>query len=113
MYSRFAADAASPLEELIAFLHEKLQFLLVPVPMVFRTWIDPPIGFEIGGIDSAHPRYLVRIMSISKPGGASPLEVPFTEFVVQDPPQSAPAVWEFQMVGVTSGTSPTDPTTPT
>ncbi|MFI5456823.1 MAG: hypothetical protein ACHRXM_15355 [Isosphaerales bacterium] len=66
------------------------------------------------GIDSNHPFYRIRIMSISDPTGENPpLEVPFTEPVQLIPVAAGPQIWDFQMVGVTSGANPADPTTPT
>jgi len=86
----------------------------VPVTMAWNTWIDPPIGYDMHLIDSDHPYYRVRIMSIIDPKGLiPPLEVPFTEPIQSLPFAASPDIWDFQMVGVTSGANPADPTTPT
>jgi len=84
------------------------------ITLVFNTWIDPPIGYDMGSIDSVHPYYKVRIMSISDPSGEfPPLEVPFAEPIQMSPIAPGVPICDFQMVGVTSGVSPADPTTPT
>jgi hypothetical protein len=82
--------------------------LVVPTPMVFNFWIDPPMGYDMNGIDAAHRYYQVRIMSIADSSGIR-LEVPYTE-PIQLVGAAAPGVIkEFQMVGVTTGAVPADP----
>jgi hypothetical protein len=79
----------------------------IPV-MAWSIWIDPPIGYDMNGIDFAHPYYTVRIMSIVDPRGFyPPLEVPYTALIQSG--AARPDIWDFQMVGVTSGVMPVDP----
>jgi hypothetical protein len=86
----------------------------VPVNLVFNTFIDPPIGYDMHAIDAAHPNYRVKIMSVIDPRRViPPFEVPFTEPIQLTPFAAAPDIWDFQMVGVTEGVIPADPTTPT
>ena len=35
-----------------------------PSVMSFLSWIDPPIGVDMTGIDSVNPHYKVRIMTV-------------------------------------------------
>jgi hypothetical protein len=74
--------------------------------MMFQTWIAPPIGFDLSGIDPNNSTYLIGIMNVF--GGGRSLNVPFTAPAISPPIAAPGTVWQFQMIGV-AGTS--DPTT--
>ena len=58
--------------------------------MIFLNWIDPPIGVNMQGIDSAHPFYKVRLMSIGTVGGGPTLIIPYAEPFQWNNPQVSP-----------------------
>ena len=55
-----------------------------PSVMSFLSWIDPPIGVNMSGIDTAHPSYKVRVMVVASANRAL-LILPFAEPLVWNP----------------------------
>jgi hypothetical protein len=75
-----------------------------PSVMSFLSWIDPPIGVDMSGIDSAHPNYKVSVMVVASATGGL-LILPFAEPVVWNP-KAAPTIrLQYQL----TSTLPNDP----
>jgi hypothetical protein len=73
--------------------------------MSFLTWVDPPIGVNMNGIDNTNPNYKVSIMTVYSSSTGLVLLLPFTESIAWNP-VSAPTLLQYQLTSALSG----DPT---
>jgi hypothetical protein len=71
----------------------------------FLSWIDPPIGVNMSGIDSTHPNYKVSIMVVTTVSSGL-LILPFAEPFEWNPMASPPVRLQYQLTSTLSG----DPT---
>jgi len=76
-----------------------------PSVVSFLSWIDPPIGVNMSGIDNANPNYKVSIMVVAPANGGPLLVLPFAEPVAWNP-MAAPTIrLQYQL----TSTLPNDP----
>ena len=78
---------------------------ILPPVMSFLSWIDPPIGVNMSGIDTANPSYKVRVMVISSASGGL-LILPFAEAFAWNPMSAPPIRLQYQLTSAL----PNDPT---
>jgi hypothetical protein len=79
-------------------------FFNSPSVLSFLSWIDPPIGVTMRGIDNAHPNYKVRMMVVRSTSGSLSI-LPFAEPFAWNP-MAAPSIRvQYQL----SSTLPNDP----
>ncbi len=76
-----------------------------PSVMSFLSWIAPPIGVNMSGIDAANPNYKVSIMVVASTSGGL-LILPFAEPVAWNPMAAPPVRLQYQL----TSTLPNDPT---
>jgi hypothetical protein len=77
-----------------------------PSVLNFLSWIDPPIGVNMSGIDLANPHYKISIMVVAATNG-SLLILPFAEPFPWNPMAAPPVRLQYQLTSTLSG----DPTT--
>jgi hypothetical protein len=79
-----------------------------PSVMSFLSWIAPPIGVDMSGIDTVNPHYKVSIMTVGSSSGGPILVLPFAEPIAWYP-MAAPSIQlQYQL----TSTLPGDPTIP-
>jgi hypothetical protein len=77
-----------------------------PSVLSFVSWIDPPIGVNMSGIDTVHSSYKVSVMVVTTSTGAL-LILPFAEPFAWNPMAAPPVRLQYQLTSTLQG----DPTT--
>jgi hypothetical protein len=77
-----------------------------PSVLSFLSWIDPPIGVNMSGIDTVHSSYKVSVMVVTTSTGAL-LILPFAEPFAWNPMAAPPVRLQYQLTSTLQG----DPTT--
>ena len=75
-----------------------------PTVTSFLSWIDPPIGVNMSGIDTVHSSYKVSVMVVTTSTGGL-LILPFAEPFAWNPMAAPPVRLQFQLTSRIAGRS--------